>query len=253
MNLEVSLIGAFIAGLATFLAPCTFVTLPTFISFLSLRATADIDQDRSKHIRKVFSSALIYVFGFMLVFVILGATATSFNDLFLHNRKLFSQIGGLLIIFFGLIILVGDKFSLFNFLQQTRKFEIKDSKLSRSFIFPFTVGVTSAFAWTPCIGPLLGTILLLASNTGSVFEGSFLLFVYGMGINIPFLILSLLVGYNSAHANKFIRNFNKYALIIYKVSAFVMILIGISLLFGFVDRVFGPVFQLFVSWGYSPL
>jgi len=182
--IEVSWIAAFGAGLVTFLAPCTFTTLPAFISYLLIKSTGEADTRKSSR-WSLFFGGLSYVLGFIVVFTLLGLTATSLGFYFAVNKVLLTQIGGVVIIFFGLFILFGERLKFMSFMFREQKFDLSQShqKLEKGYSFPFFIGVTSAFAWTPCIGPILGSILFLASSTSSqIWEGAWLLFLYGLGI-----------------------------------------------------------------------
>jgi cytochrome c-type biogenesis protein len=248
--MQLNLITAFIAGLITFFAPCTFTTLPSFLGYLSFKATGeDLRLDSKKYRIKVVLSALSYVAGFLLIFTLLGIAVSQLGTFLAQNKQLFTRLGGLVIIGFGLFILIGERFSNLNFMFQERKIRLKTRHFfDDSYVFPFVLGLTSAFAWTPCIGPVLGSILLLASGTGSVFQGGLLLFVYALGINIPFLLISLFVG----SSQKFVKKFRKTAVILHKLSAWLMILLGLILLLGISDIIFAFLYRTFVAFGYSP-
>lgn len=249
---DVSFVAAFSAGLVTFFAPCTFVTLPAFISYLVLKASGESTQVRSNRYRwKVMISAIAYVSGFLIVFTLLGMTATSIGSLFSKNKQVLTQLGGVIIIFFGMFILVGDRLKPLHFLYREKKVSFSPQEVSKGYYFPFLIGITSAFAWTPCIGPILGSILLLASSTSSnaYDEGGLLLFTYGLGISIPFLLIALTFGYSE----KFVRKFSKYTEKVYRFSAVLLILLGLSLVTGYSERIFSYMFSLFIKLGYNPV
>ncbi|MCA9383553.1 sulfite exporter TauE/SafE family protein [Candidatus Dojkabacteria bacterium] len=250
--IDVTFYAAFTAGLVTFFAPCTFVTLPAFISYISLKATESTGNSGGaiKYRIQVFLSSIVYAVGFLSVFTFLGMTATTIGSIFAENKDTLSRAGGLLIIIFGVFILLGDRIRPLHFLFQERKLEVNPSDASKGYLFPFIIGVTSAFAWTPCIGPILGSILLIAgSTTDAAYEGGALLFTYGLGITIPFLLIALTVGYS----DWVIKRLSKYTAILYQASAVLLIILGTLLLVGYIDEIFGYVFRIFISLGYEPV
>ncbi len=244
---NVTFISAFAAGIVTFLAPCTFVTIPYFIAFI---ASESFDLSRHTEVSyrlKIISRTLLYIIGFLSVFVLIGSTASSLGRILLQNNDSFKMVGGVLILLFGITILFGGKINALNFLLRERK--INNDKLSfkNSNFFPLVLGITSAFAWTPCVGPILGSILYLASVSSSTpMEGALLLLTYGAGIMLPFLLFSVFIGYSE----KWVRKFKRYSAFIYKFSGVLLILIGIGLLTGFSDVFFKIVYRFFTSWGY---
>lgn len=188
---EVNLLIAFFAGLASFLAPCVIPLVPAFIGYISGVSVADLTnpKETSKYQSKVLINSLFYIAGFSLVFVILGLSATALSRGLAVNRSLFLQAGGLLIILFGLYSL-----GVFNFLRFTLKefqVQLPESLRRISFLGPFLLGTTFALAWTPCVGPILGAILTMAATTQNLGSAALLLFVYSLGISLPFLLIAL--------------------------------------------------------------
>lgn len=244
--MEISWFTAFTAGLVTFLAPCTFASLPIFISYLAMQST---HQEKNTRLR-IFLSALVYVIGFMLVFIAIWTTATSFSRYLVQNKHLFVQIGAVVTIAMGLLILFGERFPRLHFLFGEKKIEINPERVGHSYLFPFTLGMTNAFTWSPCIGPILTSILFLAgSQSESPLQGAFLLFLYALGINLPFLVIAATL----ERSKGFIKRFAKYTAIIHKLSAALLIIIGILFLLGFADIVFNYLFNIFTYFGYQPV
>ena len=237
------------AGLVTFFAPCTFAMLPIFISYLTNELTLHSNSEVEKQ-RKLIVGTLLYAGSFILVFTIMGLTATGIGQLFSNHRILFTHIMSLFIIFFGLLMLFGHKFKSLSFFFAEKKVHVQPSKLGKSYAFPITLGITSAFAWTPCVGPILGGILLLAGTTaGSIWNGALYLFVYGLGIMLPFL----LIAFTLEKSRPFIHRFTRYTPIIYRLSAVLLILFGLLLLTDTWNYFFGLVFQIFDLFGYKPV
>jgi len=248
---EVTYITAFGVGLLTFFAPCTFATLPVFLSSLALSATGAKEGETGnlKYHLQVFFSALSYVAGFLLVFTLLGLTATSLGSFLTKNNQLLTQIGGFVIILFGLSIIFSERFKFLHFLLREKKIDLSHVRSTKGYITPFIIGITSAFAWTPCIGPILGAILFLASSTSSsAAQGAFLLFLYGLGIMLPFLLIAIFVG----RSQIFVKRLSKYTHLIHRISAWILIVLGILLLTGLTDQLFGWLFNLFSFFGYNP-
>jgi cytochrome c-type biogenesis protein len=247
---EVTLIGAFFAGLVTFLAPCTFATLPIFVTYIVGSTAEELHEGGRKAKLSAALNAISYILGFTVVFVLLGMTATSLGKYFSRRTDQFTKLGGVFVVLFGLFMIIGEKIPIFQFLYKEKKLDASGSFKKFSYLRSFLIGVTSAFAWTPCIGPILGAILFYASATTSVMlEGGLLLFAYSLGISVPFFVLSLFIGYSAG----FIKKINKYVGLIHKVSGVLMILLGIFLVSGFSDSIFAVLFRFFVSLGYTPV
>lgn len=222
------LLPAFIAGIMTFLAPCTFPLVPGYIGFISGSSAKELKDPKKypqAHKRAV-KNGFMYVLGFSLVFILLGSIFGAFGSLLFQYRPLLTKIGGACIIFFGLFMMHVFDSKHLAFLNQTKRFAfpnvLRPGHPSSSFIF----GMTFAFGWTPCIGPILGTILLLASTSGTVLQGILLLFVFSLGLGIPFLLIAWGIG----KAGVYIQKMSKYLNWISFLGGALLVLIGILLL-----------------------
>jgi cytochrome c-type biogenesis protein len=191
------IVPAFIAGLLTFIAPCTFPLIPGYLSFISGVPLSELKSgNQVKALRfKIFLNGFFYVFGFSLVFVILGSLFGLGGATLIKYRFWLSRLGGVFSIFFGLYILGISRFKIFDFLNREHhlplfKF-IKPGSPQSSFLF----GATFAFGWTPCVGPILGSILLLASSEATVLAGAILLGVFSLGLAVPFLVMASAIDY----------------------------------------------------------
>lgn len=189
--LDINLFVAFIAGLASFLAPCVIPLVPAFIGYISGVSVSDLTnpEGSSKYHSQVLVNSIFYIAGFSLIFAILGLSATALSKTLSFNRSLLLQVGGLLIILFGFYSL-----GIFNFLRFTLRefqFQLPENLRHIRFLGPFLLGITFALAWTPCVGPILGAILTLAATTQNLTASALLLFVYSMGISLPFLVIAL--------------------------------------------------------------
>lgn len=218
---------AFIAGILTFLAPCTLPLVPGYLGFISGVSLKEM-QDPAMHMKlrnKVMRNALAYVLGFSLVFILLGTVFATAGVALAAYRLWLARIGGAFIIFFGLYLMHVFDLKMFAFLQREKRFNIlrrlHPGKASSSFLF----GVTFAFGWTPCVGPVLGSILILASSSGTALSGAFLLSIFSLGLAIPFLLLALMIG----HASEYVRRLSKHLKIASFIGGMFLIFLGILL------------------------
>jgi len=220
----VSFSAAFVAGLLTFLSPCILPLIPAYLSYITGVSFDEMKEGGQRDIRgKTLLHALFFVFGFSIVFVALGASATAAGAFFSAYRVAIGRVGGALVIVFGLYLMGVFKI---DFFAKERRFDIplkKGSKIG-SLIF----GVTFAAAWTPCVGPILGTILVLAGTQQSVWRGVWLLGIYSLGIAIPFIAAALLI-------NSFLALFVKvkrYLFAVKFICGLLLIAIGVLLIMG---------------------
>lgn len=231
------IIPAFIAGLLTFLAPCTLPLVPAYIGFISGVSTKDLeDPILAKAARKkIVINGVFFVLGFSAVFIFFGAlfgNLVQFLSLFGLDLDLsaqasiriwLSRIGGLFVILFGLFML-----GVFNikFLQKDRRMKMPSflevGKPSSS----LAIGGAFAFGWTPCVGPILGAILLIASTSGEAIQGAMLLAVFSLGLSLPFLF----VAFAFSKATQYISAISKYLKWISVVGGVFLIILGILLM-----------------------
>tara|TARA_B110000285_G_C14959596_1_gene530977 strand:- start:159 stop:872 length:714 start_codon:yes stop_codon:yes gene_type:complete len=209
---------SFFAGTISFLSPCVLPLIPGYLSFI---CGTDLEKLQKKSKYFVLQKSLLFVFGFSIVFILLGASSTFFGSFLLSKSQIFSNIISIIIIFFGMYLLGIIKF---NFLNNEFRFYL--SKYSNNFFFPLAVGMGFAFGWTPCIGPILGSILALASLENTLTEGIFLLITYSIGLGIPFV----LAGYYMGNFLIFSKKARKFISTIQKTSGVILILTGILIL-----------------------
>ena len=176
---------AFFAGLISFFSPCVLPLIPGYVSFI---CGATLTELKSQSKNSILKKSLIFSLGFSLVFVCLGATASFIGTFLLKNSQILSIASGLIIIFFSLYLLDLIKINFLN-----RNFGNYKIKFSNNLLFPFIVGIGFGFGWTPCIGPILGSILAYASMENSIYKGMSLLSLYSLGLAIPFVISSLII------------------------------------------------------------
>jgi cytochrome c-type biogenesis protein len=186
---------AFIAGILTFLAPCTLPLLPGYIGFLGgTHSLVSKNENEARALRKkVLLNASMYILGFSLVFIALGSLFSIVGLALGPIRLWLTRIGGVVIIFFGLYLLGLSRLPIFSRLAREERFHVKSltpGNSGSSFLF----GAAFAFGWTPCIGPILGTVLLLASTRETIGQGVLLLVVFSLGLAIPFFLVAVLLG-----------------------------------------------------------
>lgn len=186
---QVSVFAAFVAGILSFLSPCVLPLVPGYISFISGVSIEDLRHgDRREVLTKTVITSLAFVVGFSVVFVLLGATATTIGKFLLSKIVLISKIAGIIVIILGLHFLGLFKKSL-QFLNYEKRFHVQN--IQPGIASAFVVGLAFAFGWTPCIGPILGPILFLAGGQDTVWSGIFLLSIYSLGLGVPFLLTAI--------------------------------------------------------------
>jgi cytochrome c-type biogenesis protein len=199
MGQPLGLVVAFSAGLLSFLSPCVLPLFPSYLSFVTGMSVADLASDLDARARRrVMLHALAFVLGFSVVFVALGASFSAAGQFLLDHRDLIRRVGGALIVLFGLYIAGVLRIGL---LGRTQRWEMRAKPAG--YLGSFAVGVTFAIGWTPCVGPILGAILSLASTTETVERGIGLLIAYSAGLGVPFLLSALALG-------AFLKVFRRY-------------------------------------------
>jgi len=192
---SVALPVAFLAGLLSFLSPCVLPLVPSYVSFITGLSMEELGERKWT----AFTHALFFVTGFTIIFLALGATATTLGRFLQYNQVWLERVGGVLIVVFGLYLL-----GAFNWgpLARERRIHVQDKPVG--YLGSLLVGLAFGAGWTPCIGPILGSILAYTSaQTTDLTQGMFLLFAYSLGLAIPFLIAALAV-------ERFIGWFKKY-------------------------------------------
>jgi len=219
------IIPAFIAGILTFLAPCTLPLVPGYLGFISGVSTNDLQDPTKAKLarRKIFLNGVLYVIGFSLVFIILGSLFGLGGAALFKYRIWLSRIGGVFVIFFGLFMMGILKLPFLNVEKHVGSIKaLKPGNPVSSLIF----GAAFAFGWTPCVGPILGSILTLAASTATIGQGAFLLAVFSLGLAVPFLIIAATIGSASSYLSKL----NKYLNIISFIGGVFLVFLGILLL-----------------------
>ena len=185
------IISALVAGMFMFLAPCTLPMIPAYLGFISgvslkeLAHATGVARRRAQ--RTIFWNGLAFVVGFTIVFVLFGVLAGFLGQALIPLREWMTRIGGVLVIMFGLFML--GAFDV-PFLQKERRMQLPRSMQLGQPSTSFLIGLAFAVGWTPCIGPILATILFLASSTSTALQGGMLLLVFSVGLAIPFLLVA---------------------------------------------------------------
>ena len=218
--MSVSLSIAFLAGLISFLSPCVLPLIPGYISYIS---GTSLDKINNKKRNLVVVKTIFFTLGFSFVFITLGSTASFIGKFFLFNSNIFRIIAGVVIIIFSLQLI-----GIINFNFMNKELRIFTNQYSNNLAFPFLVGAAFGFGWTPCIGPILGSIIALAALEENIGEGILLLSFYSLGLAIPFIISGILI-------DKFLffsKSFKKYGSIITKLGGIILLLTGFAILTG---------------------
>jgi len=221
MGFNISIGLAFLAGLASFLSPCVFSLVPAYIGYLGGRAAGG--ENRPGNRFATFTHGLAFVLGFSVVFVLLGVAASAFGGLLYDLRIWVARIGGIVVIVFGLHMTGVFRITFLEY--DVRVHAHPDRK--RGYMTSFLMGVFFSAGWSPCIGPVLGTILTLAVNGSSVALGTKLLISYSIGLAIPFLIAALSIGWLSG----ILRRYGKVTHYVEVGMGVVLVIVGLMLFF----------------------
>ncbi len=210
---------SFTAGLLSFLSPCVLPLIPSYVSFITGLSIDDVQRSR----RVTLSHSLLFIAGFSIVFLALGATATVLGQMFVRNREWVGRIGGVLVIVLGLYLLGAFNIGVF---ARDRRVHFANKPLG--YFGTFLVGMAFAAGWTPCIGPILGGVLTYTASSADLNRGLVLLLAYSLGLAVPFLLAALMI-------DRFMDLFQRYrgALIwISRASGVLLILVGILMITG---------------------
>lgn len=222
---------AFLAGLASFLSPCVFSLVPAYVGYLGGRAAGGEATESNRWV--TFSHGLAFVLGFSVVFVTLGVAASALGSLLFDLRTWLAKIGGVVVILFGLHMIGVFRIPFLEY--DIRVHSMPDRKLG--YLSSALMGVFFSAGWSPCVGPVLGAILTLAFNGGSLATGTTLLTAYSAGLGIPFLVAALGIGWVSTILKKYSKTM-RYVEIAMGV---ILVVVGIML--------FAGTFELLARYG----
>lgn len=219
---------AIFAGLLSFISPCVLPLIPGYLSFISGVSVEELSTGASSsQQRKLFVNTLFFVAGFSLVFVVLGASATSLGSLLQRYMPIFNKVAGVVVFIFGLHVVGLFKIKLLNYEKRFHAQEKKTGVLGS-----MVIGIAFAFGWTPCIGPILGTILTLAAQQDSINQGIILLLFYSAGLGVPFILTALLFNYLIGAFSFIKRHFRAVEI----VSGGLLMLVGVAIFFDLLQR-----------------
>ena len=210
------LLVAFGAGFLSFLSPCVLPLIPGYISYISGSSLNELIEKKNVDLTPI----ILFTIGFSLVFIIFGAASTYLGQILLQNSYELRLVAGLVIIFFSLHIIGIINLKFLNFEKRI------ETKTNNNFFSPIIIGMAFAFGWTPCIGPILGSILVLAATEQSLNKGILLLIFYSLGLALPFIFSGYLI-------QKFLifsKNFKKNIGLVSKIGGFILLITGVLIL-----------------------
>tara|TARA_Y100001954_G_C15750981_1_gene573653 strand:+ start:520 stop:1227 length:708 start_codon:yes stop_codon:yes gene_type:complete len=212
----IELLIAFSAGLISFLSPCVLPLIPGYISYISGSSLNELIEKKNTNIFPI----ILFTIGFSIVFITFGAASTFLGKVLLQNSYELRIVAGLIIIILSLHII---GFVNIKFLNYEKRIE---ANISKNFFSPILIGMAFAFGWTPCIGPILGSILILASTEESLLRGISLLLFYSIGLAIPFILSGYLVQKFLIFSKNFKKNISKVS----KIGGIILLITGILII-----------------------
>ncbi|SKA12895.1 cytochrome c biogenesis CcdA family protein [Selenihalanaerobacter shriftii] len=217
---NVGFLMAFGAGLISFLSPCVLPLIPTYITYLSGVSVDEIKnkQESNRFNKKLYLNSIMFVLGFSAIFILLGMSATFIGRFMLQNQSIIRKISGVIVIIFGLHMTGIIKLSFF---YKEKKVHYRPNKVTA--ISSFLLGMAFSAGWTPCIGPILSSILIYASSSQSLWLGGGLLATYSLGLAVPFLLTAVFINYLSNYLNRLNKYLNKISI----VSGIFLIIMGV--------------------------
>ena len=210
------LIVAFGAGLISFLSPCVLPLIPGYISYITGNSLSELIEKKKVNLIPI----ILFTVGFSIVFIIFGAASTFLGQVLLQNSYELRIVAGLIIVILSLHILGMINLKFLNYEKRIQ------TNINTSFYSPIIIGMAFAFGWTPCIGPILGSILVLAATEESINKGILLLIFYSLGLALPFI----LSGYLIQKFLIFSKNFKKNIYLVTKIGGFILLITGVLIL-----------------------
>lgn len=229
------LLASFTAGLLTFVSPCVLPLMPAYISFITGASLEEL-QASGPGVRNVLLNALFFVLGFTAIFTALGASASWLGGQVAEHKDIIRYIGGGLVIVFGIHLTGLVRIPLFYHEKR-----VQMSAPKTGFVGPFLIGLAFAAGWTPCVGPILSSILIVASTQETVLKGTMMLVAYSLGLGVPFILTALFIN----AALRLFVGIRKYYGAIEIASGVILILVGIFLVSGTFNRFGGYLTGLF--------
>lgn len=225
MGFDVSYLGAFLGGLIAFVSPCVLPIVPLYLCYVAGVSLDELtsDDDVAVSRRKVMISVILFVLGFSTIFTLMGATATALGQMVQQYRGVFETVAGIIIIVMGLHFM-----GIFRIGLLSREARLNVETGQATYVGAYLVGLAFGFAWSPCVGPVLATILSIAADRTSVWEGVILLALFSSGLGIPFI----LAGWFTDRFLGLMKGLRRHMGIIEKVVGVFLIVVGVLFLTG---------------------
>ncbi|SCA57468.1 putative cytochrome c assembly protein, transmembrane domain [Candidatus Terasakiella magnetica] len=239
MAMDVSFLAAFSAGLLTFLSPCILPLVPAYLCFISgnsLEQLTSKETQQDFNRKNVLWAGFAFVLGLSSIFIAMGAAATSLGQVIAQHKQTLAMVGGGIIVVFGLHYMGLFKIAFLNFEKRFHP----DQKPA-GLIGAFVLGLAFGFGWTPCVGPVLSTILMVAGGMGELSDGIILLAIYAAGLGIPFMLAAAL----SAHFMSFLARFRKHLHKVEIAMGGLLVLTGTLMLTGSLTDITGWLLETF--------
>ena len=235
-------LAAVVAGLLSITSPCALPLIPGYVSYVSaLPVTAPVS-GRSRGV--VLRSSFLFVAGFSFVFTALGVTASALGVALIRQLPMVTRASGVLIIVTGLAAL-----GILRLPWLSRERRIDLARVRPGPLGAFPLGMAFAFGWTPCVGPVLATILAMAASSGSVITGGMLLLLYSLGLGVPFLLIAM--GYERLSGS--LAWFRRHGRSVERAGGVLMVAVGTAFITGAWDRIFLPAQTWFARYGWPPI
>lgn len=232
---EINIFLAFGAGFLSFVSPCVLPVYPVFLSYITGMSIDEIKDDNKKMNRRALLHTIFFLIGFSSIFIAIGFSTSAISTFLLTYQDIIRQIGAILIIFFGLVIV--GVFN-FEFLMKNRQFQFKNRPTG--YIGTLLIGVAFSLGWTPCTGPILMVVFSLAASNPEL--GMIMMIAYILGFSIPFLVMAFFIG-----RMNWIR---KHSTKIVKIGGYVMIFFGVALFFDWMTDVTSLLANWFGFYGF---
>jgi len=218
------------AGVLTFLSPCVLPLIPGYVAFMTGMTTAELSGEDRK-LSSILAPSLLFVAGFTIVFVALGATASVVGSFLAEYDAIFRTVAGVVVLLLGFFMLGIVKVP---WLYGEARFEMNKARRFGS-AAALVMGMAFAFGWSPCVGPILGSILMMAANSAEAGRGALLLAVYSLGLGVPFVLVALMLG----KVRPLLNWLNRHALAINRVAGVILMVLGVLILTGWIGPVVG--------------
>lgn len=232
---EVNIFLAFGAGFLSFVSPCVLPLYPVFLSYITGMSMNEINQDNKRLDRKAILHTVCFLIGFSSIFIMIGFTTSYISEFLMVYQDIIRQIGAILIVFFGLVIVGVLNF---QFLMKDRKIHFKNRPAG--YFGSIVIGMAFSLGWTPCTGPILAIVLSLAATNPNI--GLVMMISYILGFSIPFLLLAFFIGK--------LRWFKKHSQQMVKIGGWIMIIMGIALFFDWMTKFTAYLASLFGFTGF---